>query len=106
MFTSRLTTVSLLALTMSVHVCLLQATANARVLAQKSAAVVAIQAQGKKGAQAASMGAEARAQADCPAKQVIHQSIKLSSQDEKIIASSPMPRETFCALLSKYLSLS
>ena len=106
MFTSRLTTVSLLALTMSVHVCLLQATANARVLARKSAAVVTIQAQSKKGLQPASMGAEAQAQADCPAKQVIYQSIKLSSQDEKIIASSPMPRETFCALLSKYLSLS
>lgn len=91
---------------MSVHVCLLQATANARVLAQKSAAVVRIQAQSVKGAQSASMGAEARAQADSPAKQVIYQSTKLSSQDEKIIASSPMPRERFCALLSKYLSLS
>ncbi len=107
MFSSRVTTVSLLALTMSLHVCLLQATANARVLAQKSAAVVTVKGQSKKCApKLARPGAEALAQSDCQVEQVVHQDSKLSSQDEKIRANSPMPRETFCALLSKYLSLS
>jgi hypothetical protein len=104
MFTSRTANASLLALTVSVYVCLL-ATANVQALAQKSAAVVAVQAQGQKGAQPAP-GADVTSQAECPAGEVIYQSIKLSSQDEKILAASPIARETFCALLSKYLSLS
>lgn len=104
MFTSRVTTVSLLALTMSVYVCLL-ATANARALAQKSAAVVMVQAQNKKGAQP-QPGLAASAQVESSVEQVIHQSIRLSFQNEKLIARCPLSRETYCALLSKYLSLS
>lgn len=107
MFTSRsTTTVSLLALTLGVYVCLL-ATANAQALAQKSASAVAVavQSQGKNGAQTLP-GADASAQAENLTEEVVHQSIRLSSQDEKIVAASPMPREVFCALLSTYLSLS
>jgi hypothetical protein len=89
---------------MSVYVCLL-ATANVQALAQKSAAVVAVQSQNQKGAQPAP-GANVTSQAECPAEEVMYQSIKLSSQDEKIAAAAPLSRATFCARLSTYLSLS
>lgn len=89
---------------MSVYVCLL-ATANAQVLAQKSSsAVAAVQTQRKTGVKPAP-GAPT-AQAERPAVAIASQNVKLSSHVEKIVAKSSVSRETFCALLSKYLSLS
>jgi hypothetical protein len=104
MFTSRFTTVPLLDLTMSVFVCLL-ATANVQALAQKSAAVVTVQSQAKHGLKPAAC-APLTAQAECPAEQAPTNSVKFSSGDETMVAAAPQLRETFCALLSKYLSLS
>lgn len=88
---------------MSVYVCLL-ATANARTLAQKSAAVAVVQTQSKSGVN--SVPGATTAQTESLAAEVTNQSVKLSSQAEKIVAKSSISRETFCALLSKYLSLS
>jgi hypothetical protein len=104
MLTSRFTTVPLLVLTMSVFVCLL-ATANVQALAQKSAAVVAVQSQTKKGLKPAARSLVA-AQAERPAEQAPKQSVKRFSGDAPMVAAAPLLRETFCALLSKYLSLS
>lgn len=89
---------------MSVYVCLM-ATASAQVLAQKSSSVVTIvQRQNQKGVKPAP-GATTT-QTENVAAKATDQSAKLSSQTEKIVAKSPASRETFCALLSKYLSLS
>lgn len=89
---------------MSVSVCLL-AGANVQALAQKSSSVVAVQSQSMKGVKPAP-GVATISRSECPAEQVKYQINRLSSQDEKIAASSPMTRETYCALLSTYLSLS
>jgi hypothetical protein len=104
MFTSRFTNVSVLALTMSVCVCLL-ATADVQALAQKSAAVVAAQSQARKVLKPA-VGLHVSAQVERPAEEVTAEQSSILSGDEKRIAHAPLLRETFCALLSKYLSLS
>lgn len=89
---------------MSVCVCLLAA-ADVQALAQKSASVVAAQSQARKVLKPAE-GLHISAQVECPAEEAIEQSSRLSSGDEKRVAQAPLLRETFCALLSKYLSLS
>jgi hypothetical protein len=89
---------------MSVFACLL-ATANVQALAQKSAAVVSVQSQAKKGLKPAAC-APITAQAEAAAEQAPQQSLRFSSGDEQMVAAAPLSRETFCALLSKYLSLS
>ncbi|MBD0325085.1 MAG: hypothetical protein ICV68_01560 [Pyrinomonadaceae bacterium] len=105
MLRSRAITVSsLLAAAMGVYVCLLAADVQA--LALRSSAVVAAQAQIKKSANPTLSIQVATAQIERPLEQNASQSIKLSSQDEEIVAASPVPRALFCALLSKYLSLS
>jgi hypothetical protein len=38
------------------------------------------------------------------AEELIYKSISVSSEDREVIVNFSMPRETFCALLSKYLS--
>lgn len=94
------TTVSLLALTMSVYVCLPGAV-NVRALAQKSAAiVVAVQSQGLKPA------TRLAAQIERPVVAAASQKVGFSAQNESRDAQPYAARATFCALLSKYLSLS
>ncbi len=105
MLRSRAITISsLLAAAMGVYVCLLATDVQA--LARRSSAVAAYQAQIKKSANQTLSVQAATAQVERPLEEVASQSIKLSSQDEKIVAASPMPRARFCALLAKYLSLS
>lgn len=89
---------------MSVYVCLL--VADVQALAQRSSTVVAAQTQLRKSANPTLSATAVTAQIERPLEKVADQSVKLSSQEEKVVASLPMPRETFCALLSKYLSLS
>lgn len=89
---------------MSVYVCLLAA--DVRVLALRSSTVVAAQSQIRQSANATLSVQVATAQTERPLEKVADQSVRLSSQDEKIAANCVLPRETFCALLSKYLSLS
>lgn len=38
------------------------------------------------------------------AEELIYKSVSISSEDREVIVNFSMPRETFCALLSKYLS--
>lgn len=105
LFRSRAITISsLLAAAMGVYVCLLAADVQA--LALRSSAVVSAQVQLKKSANTTLSVQSTTAQIERPLEEVASQSIRLSSQDEKIVAASPVPRALFCALLSKYLSLS
>lgn len=89
---------------MSVYVCLL--VADVQALAQRSSTVVAAQSQLRKSANQTLSATAVTAQMERPLEKVADQSVRLSSQEKKVVASLPMPRETFCALLSKYLSLS
>lgn len=89
---------------MSVYVCLL--VADVQALAQRSSTLVAAQSQLRKSAHPTPSAAAVTAQVERPLEKAAVRSVKLSSQDEKIVASLTMPGETFCALLSKYLSLS
>lgn len=97
--TATTATVSLLALTMSVYVCLL-GTVNVRAMAQKSAAIVAVQSQGLKPA------TRLTAQIERPVVAAASQKVRFSAQNESRDAQPSAARATFCALLSKYLSLS
>ena len=89
---------------MSVYVCLL--VADVQALAQRSSTVVAAQSQLRKSTGSTLSKAAATREIERPLEKVADQSVKLSSQDEQVVASLTMPRETFCALLSRYLSLS
>jgi hypothetical protein len=89
---------------MGVYVCLLAADVQA--LALRSSAVVGAHSQLKKSANTTLRVQPTTAQVERPLEQTNSQSIRLSSQYEKIVAASPVPRALFCALLSKYLSLS
>jgi hypothetical protein len=105
MLRSRATIISsLLAAAMSVYVCLL--VADVQALAQRSSTIVAAQSQLRKSTASTLSKTAAARQIERPLEKVADQSVKLSSQEEKVVANLPMPRETFCALLSKYLSLS
>jgi hypothetical protein len=105
MHRSRITTVSsLLAAAMSVYVCLM--IVDARALAQKSSTIVAAQSQLRKGTNPALSMTATSAQAERPVTESPQQSTRLSSQEIEITVNSPMPRATFCALLSTYLSSS
>lgn len=90
---------------MSVYVCLL--VVDTQALAQKSSTIVAAQTQLRKSAANNTLSAPAATtQVERPLEKAADQSVKLSSQDEKAVAVAALPQETFCALLSKYLSLS
>lgn len=89
---------------MSVYVCLL--VADTQALAQRSSTIVAAQTQLRKSSNPTLSAPAAPTQIEHPLEQVAGQSVKLSSQDEKAVAGTALPHETFCALLSKYLSLS
>ncbi|HYO92037.1 MAG TPA: hypothetical protein VEQ40_10390 [Pyrinomonadaceae bacterium] len=105
MLRSRATNISsLLAAAMSVYVCLLVADVHA--LAQRSSTIVAAQSQLRKSANLTLSAPAATTQIERPLEQAADQSVKPSSQDEKAVAGRAIPHETFCALLSKYLSLS
>jgi hypothetical protein len=102
---SRITTVSsVLAAALSVYVCLM--IVDARTLAQKSSAIVAAHSQLRNGATLALNMTVASPQAERPVAESVEQSTRLSSQEIEITVNSPMPRATFCARLSTYLSLS
>jgi hypothetical protein len=104
MFTSRAKTVSLLALTMSVYVCLL-ATANPQALAHRSSTVAAAHSQLRKGASAAQSTPQP-AQSEATVLEFSDKSVRLAARAAETLNASALPHETFCALLSKYLSLS
>lgn len=89
---------------MSVYVCLL--VADTQALAQRSSTIVAAQTQLRKSTNPTLNAPAAPTQIERPLEQAAAKSVKLSSQDEKAVASVALPQETFCALLSKYLSLS
>jgi 5,10-methylenetetrahydrofolate reductase len=104
MFTSRANTVSLLALTMSVYVCLL-ATANPQALAQRSSTIAAAHSQLRKVA-LATQSTTQLAQSEATVLEFSDKSVKLAVRDALKLGASTLSPETFCALLSKYLSLS
>jgi hypothetical protein len=101
----RATTISsLLAAMMSVYVCLL--VVDVQALALRASTVAAAQSQIRKSANSTLSLQTAPAEVERPVEAVAEESVRLSSQDEKAIANSTTERATFCALLSKYLSLS
>jgi hypothetical protein len=100
--TRAISTVSLLALTLSVYVCLF-GTVNVRALAQKSAAIVAVKSQSKKGLKPA---VGVTAQIERPIVEAASEEVRFSKRNESRISQPSAACTTFCALLSKYLSLS
>lgn len=96
--------ISLLAAGASVYACLL--VADVRVLAERSSSIAVAHSQLRSGASQTSKATATETQAERPIAEFVYESVKLNSQDEKIVARSPLDRETFCALLSNYLSLS
>ncbi len=89
---------------MSVYVCLL--VVDVQALALRASTVAAAVSQIRKGTNPAQSAQTVAQQVERPVEAVAEESVRLSSQDEKVIANSAPERATFCALLSTYLSLS